>query len=166
MSLIIDFERDPRGHLLPNGAPADLATTGLGWLQSSLFRGRLILRSGDVDLSTDGRNFLALLNVVTFFPRAFTDAVVSGRGSVPFFDQDDVVKITVDGDAVQLTRLYSDKIIDTDRSEFFAALMGFLNSSLTRLTEDYPELLNNSYFFDLLFGEPASGFTRSVIRRG
>ncbi|MEW2353439.1 hypothetical protein [Spirillospora sp. NPDC029432] len=164
MSLIIDFERDPQGHLLPNGAPVDLATTSPGNLHDSLFRGRLILRSGDVDLSTDGRNFLAMLNVVTYFPRAFTDAVVSGRGSVPFFDQDDVVRITVDGDAVQLSRLYSDRVIDTGRSEFFAALMGFLNSSLTRLT-DYPELLNNSYFLDLLFGEPASGFTRSVIRR-
>ncbi|MFC6881988.1 MULTISPECIES: hypothetical protein [Actinomadura] len=111
--MIIDFEREGRGNLLPNGEPVDLATADSGNLLYSLFPGRLILRSGSVDLSTAGSEsgHLSLLNVVTYFPRAFSDAIAKGRGSVPFFDQDDVVKIIVTDVEVQVTRTYGDGVI-------------------------------------------------------
>jgi hypothetical protein len=151
MTLTIDFRRHSASHLLPNGSEVDLRTASVVQLRYSLFMGDIILRADGVDLSSHFGG-LAMLSALRGVPEAYATAVSAGSARFLFPERDDALVLQVAAGMVRISCSYSSSVIHVSSVVMATALLGFIDNCLSLLVSEYPSLLANSAFLDLMFG--------------
>ncbi|GAA3927790.1 hypothetical protein GCM10023085_06220 [Actinomadura viridis] len=151
MSIVIDFVETSRGAtVLPNGEAVDLSSASSVEIQFSLFMGDLVLQSTETDLSTRF-GFISMFNLLTGLPEAFSKAMTTAEGVLYFYEHDQKLTMRRSGDCILITCNYASRRIRVDVKDLAVALLDFVHRRTTMLIEQYPELLKNPSFLDMIF---------------